>query len=1115
MPKSQGLRVLVHPDPLRLERELVEGVRGFRTGAAGAFDPILVLAASRRQVERARRTLAAELGALLAVEVLTHQALAYRLIESDPEAPRLALAPRSLLDVLVEGALAANPGSSLARYAADHPTAVRGIGSILRELREAGVTPADLRVPGDDTPRAAELGELLAAYERAVGDLETGAGFTDRAGLARRAVAAAARRAPYRAVFQIGAYELVGMNLDLARALPTREATVFLVPADPQAPAWRHALAFTRRHLGVEPEALDDGAGGAREFVRAARIFRGRGDRPAEASVDARLSLAHAQGPEAELNFAARRALKLVAGGVPPDEIGIVARTLEPYAALAETVFARHRLPVESSATLPLSRHPKARAFLLLLNALAGGFERQAVVDLLRSPYLRRPEGEGWRPDAWDRWSRKHRIVEGAGEWSEDLPAAIRGEEPPEWIRDDPDELRRFEERRRENAASAEVLAGAVRVWADARRRWDGCRSGAEHAARLRELAGRWIRRWGEPEEGDAAAAGRAVTRAVNDALKGALDDLELLDRLDHGSSERRFTVAAVREFLASAVEEAELPWPSTPGGVRFLDVMQARGLTFRHLFLIGFNADLMPRRPREDLFLSDTARRALREATGRPLAVRLEAREEEWLLFAQTVAAATESLTVTWQRADAGGKARTVSLFLRELARVLPGGPTLRDVLDGKVESPPERVPTHPTRAAAWLAGRTGLLSLEEGALWASDRPRGGAAALEAYLREIDPRASEALAPGIDLARTIERFHPEGPAAETLRYDGYLPAGSGWERPFSASSLESLGRCPQQFFFRYVLGARALDEAAEEFRFEARELGSSMHRVLERVLEDLGEAGLEALDPAGAVESGLAALERHFAEVLEPIARRVEPHFPVLYRNAVRVWRAELEAFLRADLARLAGEGHRLVGTELSWVGAVALGRGAALRNAGGDAAAMTVRGIPDRVTAGPGDTWLVSDYKTSGRLEKRIEPEEYLTGRRVQLPLYVLLAQAMGAPGPVAAELLGLGPFYLPDAGFARAGAVALPAGFETLRAGFEETLVLLGEIAREGRFPFNAGRHCDWCDFRPACRRHHYPSTERLQATGAYRDYFRIQRKSKTKATLAEVAAKDGEA
>src|SRR5438034_129915 len=56
---------------------------------------------------------------------------------------------------------------------------------------------------------------------------------------------------------------------------------------------------------------------------------------------------------------------------------------------------------------------------------------------------------------------------------------------------------------------------------------------------------------------------------------------------------------------------------PALPdhGGVRVLDAMQARGLSFDSVFLIGFNADLFPPRRTEDPFLPDADRRALRAA--------------------------------------------------------------------------------------------------------------------------------------------------------------------------------------------------------------------------------------------------------------------------------------------------------------------------------------------------------------------------------------------------------------------------------------------------------------------------------------------------------------------
>ncbi len=972
MTARSAIEVWAHPDVMRLERELTARVRALRASPAEAFDPILVLVPSRRQMLRVRETLAGDAGALLGVEVLTHQALAYRLMEADPERPAPALASRALRETLVESLLESRSGGALAGYVGEHPTALGPLTGVLGELREAGVTAEDLSRAGDGR-YAAELASLLGGYEDALARMAAApAGWTDRAGLARLAAKAAgsaaraaskglaassghsalgARVPTYRAVFQYGAYELIGMNLELVRALRVREPLVFLVPGDVAAPAWRYALRFFERHLGVTPRALAE-EGEARVFVGAARAFRERGggaDGGAE-RVAVPITFMHTQGPEAELNAAARAALRLIGDGVPPHEIAILARTLDPYAALAETVFGRHSLPVDSSATLPLSRHPKARAFALLVRALANDFERQTMVDLLRSPFLRHdlPEEKRrrWRPDTWDRWSRRYSIVSGATAWTEDLPSALREEVLPAWLEGDPEETQRFETRRAEDVASAETLAAVVTEWVAERAAWRACRTGAGHARFLRALAARWIRRWNEIDPGDAPDS-----RAIRGALQGILDELESLDAcaaaLGIGAGDS-LHLHEVLSFVETSVDDARLPWPSVDG-VRFLDVMQARGLTFRHVFLIGFNADLVPRRPREDLFLRDRVRERLRDATANPLAVRREAREEEWLLFAMTVAAATESLTVIWQRADAEGKTRTVSLFLRELSRVAAAPPDVE-----KDSTNPVRVPTHPARAAQHLSDRYGLISREEAALLAADldsRPDRG---LSSFLKGFDPDLGRALDPGIALARAIERFegNPKD-ACLGLRYDGYLPDGLGWERHFSASSLRTLARCPQTFFFAKVLGVRPLEDAAEEYRFGSRELGSLVHEILDHVFRDLAEEkrlrGKD--DPKELVIAGLRALRHRWKEALAPLRKRMHAHYPVLFEHAESLWRSEIEAFLAFDLDRLAREGLRLKGTEVkseAEVPSLAARRCCAPRGSRSTFSALRARGCP-----------------------------------------------------------------------------------------------------------------------------------------------------------------------
>jgi RecB family exonuclease len=1081
------MAVCLHPDFLRMEQELADRIRSLRAGSMDTV-PILVLAPSTRQVQRLRRSLAGTLGAVLGVECLHYQALAYRILGSGT-GPVPAVASNVLLETRVRRILETEPDLPLARYGRDRPAATRALLRLFTELREAGLGPEDLEgTPGVD----AQVPQLLRRYEDALAALE-GAGWTDRAGLARRARDAAPRQKPFRAVFAYGGYELVGMNLDLLGALPTEHPVVHFVPADAEAPAWAFARRFTRRHLDPEPAPLP-GDAPFRPFLASARGFWNREAAPVPFEPGS-VRLVHVQGPEAELTVAARKALAWIRSGVPPHEIAVVARALDPYLVLAETVFERHGLAVDTSLPLPASRLPALRTLRLLLRVVGRDFERQPVMELVRSPLLKVPRrlrrGRGrWLPEAWDQWSRAYGIVRGARAWTREFPDLLRTQAPPPWKKRDPEARRTFEARREADAESAEVLGKLIRAWKTEGDRWDRCTTGAEHAAFVTRLANSWIRRFHvKPGTEDGNASVRTVWKRVVGELDG-------LGAGRPGSGEAApLTRAEVLDFLERALDAAVVPAPET-SGVRFLDVMQARGLVFTHVCLIGFNAGIVPRRRREDPFLSDRARRTLVERTGKPLAQPTAGRDEEHLLFAQTVASAVESLTVVWQSADADGRARPVSPYLAELCRAFPDAPPVREVLEGTGPWTPSRLPAHPSRSAEWLRRETGLLTREEGAVLAADTASDSVTALGAAMAALDPALSERLDPGLTMIRTLDAF--EG----SLEYDARVPGVPLQPRAFSASSLKRLGRCPLTYFFRHVLGVEPLDETVEEFRLDVRELGTHVHALLERIYRDLGDAGFlqGEDDPEALVAAGLASLEERYAALLEDMGRRLRMRFPLFYEHTKSVWRTELEAFLEKDLRRLAAGGHRLDGLEASWNKPIT-----ASLPARGEDRTLSLTGIPDRVTRDRDGNWLISDYKTSGKLEKWIRPEEYLRFRQVQLPFYAVLAGEMGKRGPVISEALGLGPAFFPERGFVRSEPVALdPETFtEDLRRGFLESLAALDVLVTDGAFPFHSDEFtCQWCEFRNACRRRHYPTRERVEHASDFDLYFAMLKKTKTK-------------
>jgi hypothetical protein len=326
---------------------------------------------------------------------------------------------------------------------------------------------------------------------------------------------------------------------------------------------------------------------------------------------------------------------------------------------------------------------------------------------------------------------------------------------------------------------------------------------------------------------------------------------------------------------------------------------------------------------------------------------------------------------------------------------------------------------------------------------------------------------------------------------------------------------------CPQTFFFQHVLGVRPLDEAADDLRLDSMEVGSVVHQLLERVYGDVfGDAfSPEAPDQpqldlfSGAVKPGsgdrtaeaLLAMERHWPDTMGRLGLRMRARFPVLWQAAEKIWREELRAFLERDVPRRAGAGFTTGATETAWTGEWTIPP----PGGEGDPAVLPVYGKLDRVMRDDSGRVLVTDYKTGGNLRNWVKPTEVLRGYHLQLPVYILLAEEKTQAVSVEAELLGLGPSFLPDDGFVRGGAVGFePGGFAKLRAGFLDTLYAFHELNRGGRFPFRSGGHCSWCSFRPACRKDHIPTRTRVESHPDHADYFKIGQKTLKQPLVADV-------
>lgn len=764
-----------HPS---LEEALVGRIRDLKS--KDPLAPVCVVAPSSRLANRVKElALRACPKGVAALQV--HHLMSFaREIAPDVELIDDAL----LLERLVAGLIEREfPKARFLSAVAHSPRLARAILAVLLELREGAVDPEAAYtalkegVLGDADPL--KVGEILALQKAYADELER-RGWSDRADLVR----IAAERAPeslalgrFAEVIYYGFVELVQVQIDLLKEVVRRVPARLFYPYEKH-PGYAFSdeffaqtvLGMATSHEELKPSKLTLG------------LFSG-------GFLNARVVAA--SGARDEVWAAAKKILKWRDEGVAFEEIGVVARALEPYLVHVEAVFSENAIPFASNATLPAGRDPYLSAALTLLTIADEEFPRDAMISLLSSPHFRL--GASGEPALWDALSRAQGIGRGADEWRRRLPPEgdylkERGERGDEReLRVPADQVARFR---------AAVLAVLDRARPPSNPTWASYASWASEL--LRDLL--------DPA-GSEDIAGRA-----HETLEG----LATLARVE-GASE--FREAALRRL-----SELRLPVGAPGGsGVRVLDAMAARGLPFRRLIVLGLNEKFFPRFILEEAFLRDAVRSRLHARLGSRLPLKLKGYEEERLLFTLLAASASEELVLSWQRSDEKGRVQVPSIFLREAA------------------PRHEQVPRPPAERLAW-AGDEALTRREAIVL---ESLRGDPARVVAAAETLG-WDSNALKRGAAFLRGIDHARKPGPA------DGIV-GRPGRGKFISPTALETFAACPFRYFAERVLRLRELDEPEREESTSALEEGLIYHGVLERFYKGLKGRMPETLEGARA----------------------------------------------------------------------------------------------------------------------------------------------------------------------------------------------------------------------------------------------------------------------
>lgn len=993
-----------------------------REMAQGLLSIPRLVVPSRLQVRACRRRLA-EAGGAIGVRVLTFDSLYAECLNaagevytrlSEPVQYRLI---RAVVDSL---------GLVYYQPLADRPGFIQVLQQLLGELKAARIWPDEfahaVAALGDE-PRLRELGQIYGAYQERL----QAEGWADWAGMAWLAVEALEERAlqvardwPLLAVD--GFDDFTEVQIALLQVLAGRVGELWITLtgcADGgERPLVHRRFSRTLRRLQeVLPLRVSALPATQSYLVQGLAHLEANLYRAAPFQIDAEGALELVEAPDRASEVrAALRWLKqhLLQDGLRPSEVALLARDIAPYRPFILQTAAEFGLPIRLAGGLPLASNPAIAALLDLLRLVlpqakdasqprprsAGDRSSRLTGDASQPALPRRLVVEAWRcpyfdwsalpgPDAaqaigiaardadnLDRVARWGQVIGGLAQWEEALSIlAARSAE------DDGDE-------ERGRSANVPMGAEAEALWAKFRRFVQrltpphGARSIREFVGWLEMLVGadsqgaqrfplpddptslrmvERVRQAGDPGYLPAQAEWDiAALRALKDVLRGLVWAEEAVAT---GQA-----VDFIRFFadLEGAVQAAFYPLPADPRREEILvaNVVQARGLPFRTVAVLGLAEGEFPTTLAEDPFLRNRDRQQLREGFGLPLEPSTASAEAEF--FYETITRPRERLLLTRPRLADNGARWQESPFWEQVRHWLKVKP---QTLTG--ESVPD-----PLRVASWSELMESLAAHPEGSQlrqWARDQRPGRHAALETAVRLLHWRQSgQPQGPFVgDLASLATEFA-----------QNYGPNRHVW----SASRLEAYRTCPFLFFVGSVLGLEQRAEPQEGL--DARQLGNVYHHIFEAVYQ-----APEVTDPAD-LDQLLAVLPQVAGRILDEAPQREgfratawwEQTRQEIIDNVHRSLQALHDPELQQGFVPIAHERRFWEPHEL--------------RVCDGEDR-FCLHGVIDRVDQAADGRLRVIDYKTAGPwgYNNRALDE----GKKIQLPLYALAvrdALKMGEP-------------------------------------------------------------------------------------------------------------------
>ena len=850
--------------------------------------------------------------------------------------------------------------------------------------------------------------------------------------------------------------------------------------------------------LGAAVEVRVDSAPAESDLAHLRRFVFVR-ERPPQRGRAGDVSLFSAPGEAREAVEIVRRILDEVPRGVRFDEMAVLLRTPQQYVGLLEHACARGGVSAyfDRGTERP---DPAGRAFVALLSCAVEGLSAKRFDEYLSlgqvpqigeidaAPSTVVPDDEaadvaaGWAPKG----NEEQRRAGGAGARGDESGAA--GAEPP----DSDDEAvvagtLRSPWKWEELIVESAVVGGRTR--ADGKARWRRRLAGlqADYEYRIQALQRE------EPESARIARYKRDLRNLVHlrtfalpiidrladwpdratwgewlvefdalarRALRRPTRVLQTLADLRPMAAVGPVTLDEARDALHDRLATLDRDPPARRYGSVFIGTPhQARGRTFRVVFVPGLAERVVPQRPREDPLLLDGTRRSVDAA----LVTLAERGAAERLLLKIAIGAASERLYLSYPRLDVSEtRARVPSFYALDVARAITG-----------------QVPDH--RVLASDAADEGGAHLAWPAPADPDRAiddlEHDLAVLKPLLDARDPAVVKGHAHymlGLNEAlrrSVISRWSRGRPAWSPS--DGLVRVAPGTRsaleanrlhrRPYSLSALQRFASCPYQFLLATIYRLEPWDEPEPLVRMDPLTRGSLFHAAQAQFYREMEAKGaLPVL--ASAVEDAARTLDTVLDRVAAQYEETLAPAIPRVWRDEVSEIRRDLGIWVQKIAGTAGPDAWQPKYFEFSF----------GLDDEGRDPRSLPhpivvgdrfiLRGSVDLIEQRDDlDVCRVTDHKTG---KNRSTSDLIVGGGTMLQPVLYSAAIERGLDKRVAEGRL----FYATTAG----GFVEhrIPINDYTRQQGLAVLQIIDRSVEAGFLAPAPAERACAWCDFRPVC-------------------------------------------